>query len=190
MAIHYVVLADLLNSHNDVAFIDVTSDAVLAALVTIGSNIQSVLLDAATRFASSTDLLLTGVALPALVKVDMFDLPIRSTAVLRQHKLVLDIPAQQTTVGNQFSYPLGDLGTGAFVFVAAPFGDVQFTIQYGTDAASALMGVPGGGVKQIQLTTAHTRVRIISGGVNPFFVQIAVLGHGQEFSATIVEKDS
>ncbi len=189
MAIHYVVLADLLNSHNDVAFIDATSDLAQAAIVSIVSNFQSVLLNPVTRFGSSTDLFLTGVPLPALVEVDMNDLPSVSTAVLRQNKLELSIPKKQNTVGKQFSYPLGDLGTGAFVFVAAPFGDAQFTLAYGTDVPSALMGVPGGGVKQVQLTSAQTRVRINNSGVNPLMVQIAVLGHGQEFSMTFVAPD-
>jgi hypothetical protein len=49
---------------------------------------------------------------------------------------------------------------------------------------AAPVGVRAGMVKQVQLTQTQTRVRINT-GVNPVIVQIAVTGHGQDFSTTI-----
>ena len=187
MAIHYVILADLLNSRNDFAFIDVSSDDVQSGSILAGGDSQVVNINLNTRYGVSTDLFqIPGIVFPALVIANFGSaVGLKSSVVLRQRKGVMAVPPQEYTLFTQFRFPLGDLANGAVLLVGNPSGiAASLSIAAGTTPIPTPPAVQPGTAAQIPITIPATRVNVASNV--PVVLQVAFLGRGQEFSTSII----
>ncbi len=191
MAFHVVIISDLNGTHNDTANVDVTSDPASQVSFKVFPSAGALLLADmnANEYATSPELFAVAGAANALVIVDTANAAVLSTAALRQKKLMLEVPPSSATLGTVFGFPLGDLGTGAFLLLGNPSGQVALgTLVYGTPGRSlaAQISVPSFDVQVIQLTQAATRVNVTITNMVKVIAQLLVNGHGQEFSMTIV----
>ncbi len=191
MSNHVIIITDLNGTHNDTANVDVSSDPPSQVSFAVFPSVSGALLADmnAKSFATSPELFAIAQAPNALVIVNTGNAQVESTAALRQKKLVMEVPPSTAVLSTVFGFPLGDLGTGAFLLLGNPTGSgASGTLVYGPQASptAAQVSVPAFGVQVIQLTQAQTRVGVtINNGV-PVIAQLLVNGHGQEFVMSIV----
>ncbi len=188
---HVVIITDLNGAHNDTANVDVSSDPPSQVSFKIFPSSSGVLLADmnANSFATSPELFALTTVPSALVIVNTANAQVLSTAALRQKKLIMAVPPSSETLGTAFGFPVGDLGTGAFLLVGNPNGTLaQGTVVYGppTGTVAAQLNVPPFGIQVVQLTMAQTRVGITITNSVQVIAQLLVNGHGQEFSMLLV----
>ncbi len=101
-----------------------------------------------------------------------------STAVLRQTstagKIVLEVPPFDPAHGRAFSFPLGDIGRGAYALVGNPNAmPASLSVRLGASSAPATAAgiVPAWGAIAVPLTSGNTQVRLESDV--PVVVQLA-----------------
>lgn len=188
---HVVIITDLNGTHNDTAYFDVSSDPPSqVSFAVFPSAGVPILVDMnANNFAMSPELFGIASARNALVIASTANSQVESTAELRQQKLVMQVPTMTSTLGTVFGFPLGDLGTGAYLLLGNPSGFAALgTLAYGPSIApsAAQVNVPGWGIQVIQLTQSATRVWVTINNNIPVIAQLLVNGHGQEFSMSII----
>ena len=202
MAIHYGIIADFLNSKNDPANFDIV--AVTSAGFVRYTVYQSAAPDRTTtipinsQFATSPDLFNLGgsaVSLPALVSSETVDAAgiadnATSAAVLRQTKLIL-FAAQNNQFGQNFIFPLGDLGStsgarsGANMLVGNPNQSPISVIYKVNGNPQPQVTLDRGGCVAIQLNTAPAIVSVQTTG--NAVVALAIVGKGQDFAMTLID---
>ncbi len=188
---HIVIISDLNGTHNDTANVDVSSEPPSQVSFQIFPSSGAVLLADmnAQSFATSPELFALTTAPNALVIVNTANAQVLSTAALRQQKLIMEVPPSTKTLGTAFGFPVGDLGTSAFLLVGNPNGTpAQGTVVYGppSGTVAAQLNVPALGIQVVQLTMAQTRVGIAINNSIQVIAQLLVNGHGQEFSMSFV----
>jgi hypothetical protein len=202
MSTHVVIIADLANTKNDTAVLDVGTDqAPYVQYQVYPSSLPSPKAAFSdSQFATSPDLLGLAASLPALVLAQTVDgqtppQPVGnpSQAMLRQHKLFMSVPPVETIIGTQFAFPVGDLGLGAFLLIANPpinasDCSVQITPTPTSQPTTLYVPLPGVVAYPLPAAAAGSRVFVFSPNGVALLVQLAVLGHGQEFSMTIIPR--
>ncbi len=192
---HCVIVTDINNTKNDVAYLDLASDPVSAVDLFVylpAGAVEQQLTLSSDLFATSSDLLRVTGGGSTLVCAVTLDPLVTSRAPLRQNELVMSVPPMTTASGLSFMFPLDDVGTGAFLLIGDPgaaeaVGGVSFGVPGGPFVAS--LNVPSLGVQIVPIPsgTAATRVDIdITNGV-PVIVQVLINGKGQESTMTFAE---
>jgi hypothetical protein len=202
---HFVIVADLAHTRDDVAVIDVASDQaplfqydVLPCTSPPGATVCEgmVPFDPDRAIGSTPDVFsLTGASAPLMVRVATVDalgeeMGVPSQAVLRQNKQIMYIPPIEKVAGTQFAVPIADLGQGASLLIGNPTTNASdcsvmvfsMTKTYGT------YYLPLGGVVSVPITEAPARVFVFSLTGVQVIAQLAILGKGKEFTMTMLER--
>ncbi len=191
MANHAVIITDLNGTHNDTAQIDFCN---VKPGESVDFNVRGFANGAFSLptnnddFVTTPDLFAITNFATALVTASGFTDP--TFAVLRQKKLIMQVPPVTKTSGIEFDFPVGDTGTGAFLLLGNLNGaqaNGVLTIGQG-GAPVANVAVPPAGVQTIPINAAWATKRLtvtITNGLE-IIVQVLVNGHGQEFVMTLL----
>ena len=190
MSDHYVIIADLANTQNDNAFIDIASEE--------AGRVSYILQDGRTfdipfgfpnGFASSPDFFALDppLPLPSLV-IARTDANVPARATLRQKKSQLAILSSDRALGIGFLMAFADSGQGAQLFIANPGlqGTTATVNVFALPAADISLGIriAVGQVVQVNLPASLERTCVVARSINGVQViaQLGTLGRGQEFT--------
>ena len=150
-AIHDVIITR--HGGSDYAIVDASSSDLYSVWIQIGGLPDIQLdLDPIYGASSSPDLLPLLPRTPALVKIGGFDLPVKSSVVLRQRNRGLFVPVYQSSRGIQFLFPIARPENGfVTLYIGNPSGgDATVTYRLGIMPSENLV-VASGTVQQVSI---------------------------------------